>query len=71
MAGGTGLLMRAYIQASGRPVAELARELGISETTVRRWRQCRTVSDRHRAAHAAARVSDILCKWEGVRYSIW
>ncbi|HEU0157273.1 MAG TPA: helix-turn-helix domain-containing protein [Stellaceae bacterium] len=33
--------MRAYIQTSGRPVAELAHAPGISETTVRRWRQRR------------------------------
>jgi transposase-like protein len=46
--------MRVYIQASGRPVAELARELGISETTVRRWRQRRTVSDRSSMPHRLA-----------------
>ena len=33
--------MRAYIQASSQPPAALARELGISETTVRRWKQRR------------------------------
>jgi transposase InsO family protein len=46
--------MRAYIQASGRPVAELAGELGISQTTVRRWRQRRTVSDRSSMPHRLA-----------------
>jgi len=30
--------VRAYIQASSLSVAELARELGLSETTIRRWR---------------------------------
>lgn len=34
---------RAYIQRSKRPVAELAAELGVSETTIRRWH---TVADR-------------------------
>jgi transposase InsO family protein len=37
---------RAYIQASDQPVAALSRELGISETTVRRWRRRRDVADR-------------------------
>lgn len=30
---------RAYIQASRASVAELAAELGVSETTIRRWRR--------------------------------
>lgn len=37
---------RAYIQASTASVASLARELGVSETTVRRWRS-RTSSEDH------------------------
>ena len=37
---------RAYIQRSRRPVAELAAELGVSETTIRRWRERTTVADR-------------------------
>src|SRR6185436_2848894 len=37
---------RAYIQRSRKPVAELAHELGVSETTIRRWRDRTTVSDR-------------------------
>jgi transposase-like protein len=37
---------RAYIQRSTASVAELARELGVSETTVRRWRRRETVTDR-------------------------
>ena len=45
---------RAYIQASGRPVAELAGELGISETTVRRWKKRREVTDRGSAPHTLA-----------------
>ena len=37
---------RAYIQRSKRSVAELAAELGVSETTIRRWRGRTTVADR-------------------------
>ena len=37
---------RAYIQRSTRPVADLATELGVSETTIRRWRGRTTVVDR-------------------------
>jgi transposase-like protein len=37
--------VRAYIQRSKRRVAELAAELGVSETTIRRWRGRTTVSD--------------------------
>src|SRR3982074_1769092 len=37
--------VRAYIQRSKRPVADLAAELGVSETTIRRWRGRTTVSD--------------------------
>lgn len=37
---------RAYIQRSRKPVVELAAELGVSETTVRRWRGRTTVTDR-------------------------
>jgi uncharacterized protein YjcR len=29
---------RSYIQRSKKPVAELAGELGVSETTIHRWR---------------------------------
>src|ERR1700709_1651274 len=66
LAGGTPMLVtlhptpaaprrtRPYIQASRRPVAELALELGISETTVRRWRQRRTVADRATTPHTLA-----------------
>jgi transposase-like protein len=38
--------VRAYIQRSKKPVAELVAELGVSETTVRRWRSRATVTDR-------------------------
>jgi transposase-like protein len=37
---------RAYIQASERSVAELAEELGVNETTIRRWRKRDSVADR-------------------------
>ena len=38
--------VRAYIQRSQAPVAVLADELGVSETTIRRWRARTTVTDR-------------------------
>jgi transposase-like protein len=41
--------VRAYIQRSKKPVAELVAELGVSETTVRRWRDRTTVTDRSHA----------------------
>src|SRR5262245_37646086 len=37
---------RAYIQRSKAPVAALAAELGVSETTIYRWRSRTTVTDR-------------------------
>ena len=37
---------RAYIQASSAPVSDLAQELGVSETTIRRWRSRPSVGDR-------------------------
>ena len=43
--------IRAYIQASAAPVAEHARELGVSEPTVRRWRGRDTQTDRSHARH--------------------
>ena len=36
--------VRAYIQRSKKPVAELANELGVSETTIYRWRGRTTVA---------------------------
>ena len=41
--------VRAYIQSADRPVAALARELGVSEVTVRRWRGRDSVLDRSHA----------------------
>ena len=50
--------VRAYIQRSSKPVAELASELGVSETTIRRWRGRTTVSDRsHVPRRLATRLS--------------
>ncbi len=46
--------VRAYIQASSRPVAELACELGVSETTVRRWKARRDGADRSSRPHLLA-----------------
>src|SRR3954452_12604447 len=43
--------VRAYIQRSRKAVAELAGELGISETTVRRWRGRTTAGDRSHRPH--------------------
>jgi len=37
---------RAYIQSSRKAVGELASDLGVSETTIRRWRARTTVTDR-------------------------
>src|SRR5262249_62209195 len=42
--------VRAYIQRSRKPVADLAAELGVSEPTVRRWRGRTAVADRSRVA---------------------
>ncbi len=42
---------RAYIQASPASVAELARELGVSQTTIRRWRGRETQADRSHTRH--------------------
>lgn len=43
--------MRAYIQSSHLSVAALVKELGISETTVRKWRKRATVNDRSHRPH--------------------
>ena len=52
--------VRAYIQSSTATVAELAAELGISETTVRRWRGRGTVNDRsHRPKRMAVSLSPL------------
>jgi transposase len=52
--------VRAYIQRSRAPVAELAGELGVSETTVRRWRNRTTVADRaHTPRQLAVSLSEL------------
>jgi transposase-like protein len=38
--------VRAYIQRSKKKIAELATELGVSQTTIRRWRSRTTIGDR-------------------------
>jgi transposase InsO family protein len=45
---------RAYIQKCTAPVAQIARELGVSETTVRRWKPRTTVADGSHVAHRLA-----------------
>jgi transposase-like protein len=51
---------RAYIQRSRKPVAELAAELGVSETTIRRWRGRSTVADHsHTPKHLAISLSPV------------
>ena len=42
---------RAYIQASDRPVAELAVELGVNESTIRRWKGRSSTEDRSHRPH--------------------
>jgi transposase InsO family protein len=42
---------RALIQASDQPVAVLARQFGVSETTIRRWRRRTTTEDRSHTRH--------------------
>lgn len=42
---------RRYIQTSGKPVAVLSAELGVSETTIRRWRARSEVADRPHVPH--------------------
>lgn len=50
--------MRGYIQRSRRSVAELSIELGVSETTIRRWRGRTTVEDRsHTPRRLATKIS--------------
>jgi transposase InsO family protein len=42
---------RAFIQASDRPVAELAAELGVNESTIRRWKGRTSTEDRPHRPH--------------------
>jgi len=52
--------MRAYIQASSEPVSALSAELGISETTVRRWKARDSVRDRsHTPKRLAISLSEV------------
>ena len=46
--------LRAYIQASDKSVAVLARELAVSETTIRRWRKRHDTADRATTPHRLA-----------------
>ncbi|MGY3133365.1 IS30 family transposase [Bradyrhizobium sp. USDA 4501] len=51
---------RAYIQRSRKSVAQLAAELGVSETTIYRWRSRTTVEDRsHRPKHLTTSLSAV------------
>jgi hypothetical protein len=43
--------VRAYIRRSSASVHVLALELGVSETTIRRWKQRTTVVDRSHTPH--------------------
>jgi transposase InsO family protein len=45
---------RAYIQASHASTAELVRELGVSERTIRRWRNREDIADRATTPHRLA-----------------
>jgi transposase-like protein len=49
---------RAYIQRSKKSVADLAEELGVAETTIRRWRGRTTVEDRsHTPKHLSTSLT--------------
>jgi transposase InsO family protein len=51
---------RAYIQGSDQPVSVLAAELGVSQSTIRRWRSRGDVNDRsHKAHHLAISLSPL------------
>ena len=51
---------RAYIQRSRKSVAQLAAELGVSETTIRRWRGRASVADRsHRPLNLTTSLSTV------------
>jgi len=42
---------RRYIQEANKPVAALARELGVSEDTIRRWKRREGVADGSHTPH--------------------
>ena len=46
--------VRAYIRSSALPAAELARQLGVCETTVRRWKRRDETTDRSSVPHTLA-----------------
>ena len=51
---------RSYIQRSKKSVRELAAELGVSETTIRRWRGRTTVSDHsHRPKNLSTKLTAV------------
>ena len=54
---------RAYIRQSSRPAAELAVEIGVSETTIRRWRARDTVHDRLPTPHRLATTLNPMQEW--------
>ena len=53
--------VRSYIQRSKKPVAALASELGVSQTTIRRWRGRSTVGDH---SHRPKRLTTSLSAME-------
>ena len=58
--------IRAYIQASSKSVAELSRELGLSEKTIRRWKGRKDVHDRSHRRHdlgqsTSAAEEELIC----------
>lgn len=59
---------RAPIPRSSRPVAERAVELGVSETTVRRWRARDTVQDRPHTPQRLATTLNPLQEFVGVEW---
>ena len=51
---------RAYIQQSPASIAHLAEELGVCETTIRRWKKRATVEDRsHRPHRLSTSLTDL------------
>jgi transposase InsO family protein len=54
---------RAYIQQSSQSNAELARELGVDPSTIRRWRERDSVEDRSHAAHRLQTTLSDVQEW--------